>query len=92
MSTVEEKARALVCAGGLLIEIARDESLPVAIRRRAVVIARHFPTAGEVVLEANLALRGAGQAPLVTTEQQASWFKDCRHGALTYGTRLDWPD
>ena len=31
-------------AGGFLIEIARDESLPLAVRRQAVVIARHFLT------------------------------------------------
>lgn len=92
MSTVEEKARALVWAGGFLVEVARDESLAIAIRQRAVTIARHFPTAGEVVLEANLVLRAAGEAPLVTKEQQASWAKDCKHGALTYGTRFDWPD
>lgn len=44
MTTPDERTRALVWAGGFLIELARDRSLSLDVRRRAVVIARHFPT------------------------------------------------
>ncbi len=44
----DERTRALLWAGGFLIELARDDSLPLDIRRRAVVIARHFPTIEDV--------------------------------------------
>lgn len=45
---MNERSRALVWAGGLLIELARDKGLPLDLRRRAVSIARHFPTIEEV--------------------------------------------
>lgn len=92
MSTLEEKTRALVWAGGFLVEVARDESLPLAVRRRAVTIARHFPTGGEAVLEANLALSRTSDSNLICHDQQRSWANDCKHGPLTYDTRLAWPE
>jgi hypothetical protein len=39
MTTPNERSRALVWAGGFLIEIARDKRLPLDIRRRAIAIA-----------------------------------------------------
>jgi hypothetical protein len=41
MTTLSERARSLVWAGAFLVELAKDESLPIAVRRTAVVIARH---------------------------------------------------
>lgn len=58
MTMPHERARALVWAGGFLIELARDEALPITVRRRAVAIARHFPTAGEVMLAASFSENG----------------------------------
>lgn len=91
MSTFDEQTRALVWAGGFLIEIARDESLPLPLRQRAVEIARHFPTQGDLLLDARFrspATIGAGGA---THEEMLSWAKDCKHGPLTEGTKLAWP-
>lgn len=48
MTMPYERTRALLWAGGFLIEVARDESLPIAVRQRAVAIARHFPTIEDV--------------------------------------------
>lgn len=79
-----ERTRALLWAGGFLIELARDRSLPLAVRRRAVVIARHFPTIEDV---STLAYH-PGLAPL---SEVSSWEDGCPAGALTYGTRLTWP-
>lgn len=47
-----ERARALVLAGGFLVSVANDLKLPLAVRRRAIVIARHFPTTYEVAFAA----------------------------------------
>lgn len=48
MTMQDERTRALVWAGGFLVELARNDSLPLNVRRRAVVIARHFPTIEDV--------------------------------------------
>jgi len=48
MTMPHERTRALLWAGGFLIELARDENLPIAVRQRAVAIARHFPTIEDV--------------------------------------------
>lgn len=48
MTMPDERTRALLWAGGFLIELARDDRLPVDVRRSAVAIARHFPTIEQV--------------------------------------------
>lgn len=48
MTTPSERARALVWAGGLLVELAQDKRLPLDVRNSARVIARHFPTVRDV--------------------------------------------
>ncbi|HEY4093581.1 MAG TPA: BPSL0761 family protein [Luteibacter sp.] len=50
MTTPSERARALVWAGGLLVELAQDKRLPVDVRNSAIAIARHFPTVRDVSL------------------------------------------
>lgn len=42
MTLPDERTRALIWAGGFLIELALDESLSLRFRPQAVVIARHF--------------------------------------------------
>src|SRR3546814_5792017 len=44
MTMPHERTRALVWAGGFLVDLAHNKKLPVEVRRSAVVIARHFPT------------------------------------------------
>ena len=48
MTMPHERTRALLWAGGFLIELARDENLPTTVRQRGVAIARHFPTIEDV--------------------------------------------
>ena len=57
MTMPHERTRALLWAGGFLIELARDASLPISVRQRAIVIARHFPTIEDVST-----LSGAGHS------------------------------
>lgn len=92
MTVPDERARALVWAGGFLIEVARDKSLPLRIRRQAVSIARHFPTASEVLLAASLFEKGLGGLDLAGPKPGVNWAADCPHGPLTYGTRLRLPE
>lgn len=93
MSTPREQARAVVWAGGFLIELASDDSLPLAVRQRAVMIARHFPTVSEVLLGRRLSERQL-EPPQPSTggEVEDDWIADCPLGPLTYATRLPWPD
>mgnify|MGYP003578782490 CR=1 FL=1 len=48
MTLPNERTRPLIWAGGLLIDIVRDETLPLPLRRKAATIARHFPTVEDV--------------------------------------------
>jgi hypothetical protein len=89
MTTVRERARSLVWAGALLVELATDESLPIALRRSAVVIARHFPTTLDIDRMAS-----APFAPVERTSQEdlVEWLKDFPRGPLLDSTRLRWPE
>lgn len=90
MTMPNERSRALVWAGGFLIELARDKSLPLAIRQNAVQIARHFPTIEQVSSMANPGpLTGVG---LEDPDAHPEWADDCRLGPLRYSTRLSWPE
>ncbi|EIL89198.1 BPSL0761 family protein [Rhodanobacter sp. 115] len=89
MTMPSERARSLVWAGAFLVELAKDESLPLAVRRAAVVIARHFPTTYDISYMARLPF------PMVEIESPdeiAAWLKDYPHGPLRDSTRLAWPE
>lgn len=93
MTMPDERARALVWAGGFLVELARDASLPLYVRQRAVMIARHFPTAGEVMLAAAVIESGTGVGlALGTADDGRDWRVGCPHGPLTMSTKLEWPE
>lgn len=92
MSTPEEQARALVWAGGLLVQISRDRSLPLDLRRQATVIARHFPTVediGHLATQSASFVKGVGR---LSQEELEISCNDLKHGPLTDGTRLRWPE
>lgn len=91
MTMPSERTRAIVWAGGLLIDIARDRTLPVALRRRAVVIARHFPTTDDVSLMAN-AMKQNWHGPMLAPLEEAEVEDAGDHGPLTLRTRLGWPE
>lgn len=91
MSTAAERNRALIWAGGLLIEIARDRHLPIALRQRAVLIARHFPTIELVARSCLFRTSSEHSEATVDTLFDSAWLQDLEHGPLTESTRLAWP-
>lgn len=92
MTIPEERTRALVWAGGFLIELARDKSLPLAVRQRAVVIARHFPTIEQVSAMAQFRQPTGLGMGLDEPDEEPSTSEKGRHGPLRYSTRLAWPE
>lgn len=92
MTTPEERTRALVWAGGFLIELARDESLPLAVRRRAVAIARHFPTVEQVSAMAQFRHPTGLGMGLDVPKEEPSVSGESRFEPLRYSTRLAWPE
>jgi hypothetical protein len=92
MTLPVERTRALLWAGGFLIELARDKRLPLDVRRSAVVIARHFPTIEDVASMARFRHPSGLGIDLTSPQEVPSWAEDCRFGPLRYSTRLAWPD
>ena len=92
MTIPVERTRAMLWAGGFLIELARDDGLPFAVRQQAVVIARHFPTVEDVAFMARFRHPTGLGVGLVTPEEAGPWAEDCRFGPLCYSTRLVWPE
>lgn len=92
MTMPNERTRALVWAGGFLIELARDRSLPLDIRRRAVVIARHFPTIEDISATALLRYSVGHHATLTSPGEVEVENEGGRFGPLRYSTRLTWPE
>ena len=91
MTMPDERTRALVWAGGFLVELARDDSLPLSIRRRAVVIARHFPTIEDISAMAQSRQPSGMSMSMASPDETSSWAEDCRHGPLRHSTHLAWP-
>lgn len=92
MTMPDERTRSLLWAGGFLIELARDTTLPVTVRRRAVVIARHFPTIEDVSAMALFRHSSGLGVGLASPSEASHWAEDCRYGPLRYSTRLAWPE
>ena len=84
LTTPDERSRALVWAGGFLIEVATNSQVPKEIRQKAVAIARHFPTAHEIDLMA----RYPGVVKFAPAAARPEWVEDYEHGPLTDSTRL----
>lgn len=90
MTTPDERTRSLLWAGSFLIELAQDKTLPLRVRRSAVVIARHFPTIEQVGQMASFqdpSRFGIGLAP----PGEVAWEGEWPLGPLRYSTRLAWP-
>lgn len=92
MTMPEERTRALLWGGSFLIEIARDPSLPLAVRRRAVAIARHYPTIEDVTAMACFRHPSGLGVGLALPQEVSGWRESCRTEPLTYATRLEWPE
>ena len=89
MTMPNERTRSLVWAGAFLIEVARDKRLPIAVRRSAVVIARHFPTTSDLERMSSLPF------PVTALEWPgdiSEWLEDFPHGPLRDSTRLALPE
>ena len=89
MTTPDERTRALLWAGGLLIEFARDESLPLDIRQQAVAIARHFPTYEDI---SNMARHASALGMDLKNPTLVDMADGCPLGPLRQSTRLAWPE
>lgn len=88
MTMPDERTRALLWAGGFLVELALDESLPLDVRQRAVAIARHFPTYEDVSSMA----RSLSELGTDLVDPAAVEMADaCPLGLLRQSTRLTWP-
>lgn len=93
MTTASERTRAMVWAGGFLIDLAQDKRLPLEVRRRAVVIARHYPTIEQVSGMAMFRHQPSGLGLELTDPfEDRGWAEQCRSGPLRYTTRLAWPE
>lgn len=90
MTMPDERTRAMIWAGGFLIELARDDSLPLHVRRSAVVIARHFPTI-ETVATMSAFRHSSGLGMGLAAPSEVGWSEGCPLGPLRYSTRLEWP-
>lgn len=92
MTMPDERIRALLWAGGFLIELAQDDGLPLTVRRRAVVIARHFPTIEDVSAMALFRHPSGFGLGLTSPTEVRSRNEEGRFGPLRYSTRLAWPE
>lgn len=92
MTMPDERTRALLWAGGFLIELARDERLPLEVRRRAVAIARHFPTVSDVSSMAKFRHSSGLGVGLCDPSEIHRDPRDFPFGPLIYSTRLEWPE
>ena len=91
MTIADERTRAMLCAGGFLIELARDKELPLAVRQRAAQIARHFPTIEDVGSMAASLHPVVGGSQLRSPDPDDDPIEYGRHGPLRYSTRVAWP-
>ena len=90
MTTPIERVRALVWAGGFLIELARDTTLPLGLRRKAAKIARHFPTIDQIASTGSLAPSASSAHP--SLDDLTEWTTELRHGPLKESSRISWPE
>lgn len=91
MTMPNERTRALLWAGSFLVEVARNKSLPLELRRQAVVIARHFPTIEDIGSMATPQYTALFGSPLAHPSE-VDWRDKGDPGPLTYSTRLAWPE
>src|SRR3546814_14556442 len=79
-------------SGGVLVDLAHNNKLPVEVRRSAVVIARHFPTIEQITHMAMLQDPAGFDAGLSSPNANPEWCEGMKHGPLTFSTRLSWPE
>ena len=91
MTIPKERTESLLQAGGFLIELARDKTLPLPVRQRAAAIARHFPTMEDL----NHMAAPAGpldlSPPISAPDPELDPANYGEFGPLRYSTRVAWP-
>lgn len=92
MTTPDERTRALLWAGGFLVELARNDSLPLNVRRHAVAIARHFPTIEDVSAMSQFRPSSGLAVELASPAEVHLGNEESRFGLLRHSTRLAWPE
>jgi hypothetical protein len=92
MTMPDERTRALLWAGSFLVDTARDQALPLPIRRRAATIARHFPTVEDIGWLAESIRESVLSIQLASPEQALPEQSDWDFEPLRHSTRLSWPD
>jgi hypothetical protein len=65
--------------------------LPVDVRRRAVVNARHFPSIEDVSRMA-MFRHSSGFGVGLASPSDTDWAEGCPCGPLSLSTRFDWPE
>lgn len=93
MTTSDERTRAMIWAGAFLVELAKSSELPLAVRQRAVWVARHFPTIEDIGTMAAFRHEPTGLGMgLDPPDSVAELLKSFPRGALYRSTRLEWPN
>lgn len=91
MTMPDERTRAVLWAGGFLIELAHDESVPMKRRRQAVAIARHYVTRSDLAL-LHMALSSSIYGSYFAHPNEVYDKRDFPFGTLNTFTRLRWPE
>lgn len=91
MTTPDERTRALLWTGALLKEVALDHRLPIDMRQQPVVLARHYPTLGDVHHIAIMSAASGFDEPLARPDEIPAWEDGCSRGPLLDSTRVPWP-
>ena len=91
MTMPDERTRALLWAGSFLVDVARDKTLPMPLRRKAVMIARHFPTVEDVTWLAESIRDSVLSIQLASPAQALPEQGDWDFAPLRHSTRLSWP-
>lgn len=91
MTTLYERTRALLWTGAFLKDVSLDTRLPIDVRKTATILARHYPTVGDVRHLAILTSDPKLGEPLARPDEVPGWEQSCKHGPLTDATRLPWP-
>lgn len=91
MTMLDERTRALLSAGDLLVDISRDHSLPLPLRRRAATIARDFPTIEDIVWVVESLRDSVLSVGLAIPENVLAEVGRLDFTPLQHSRRLRWP-
>lgn len=92
MTIPYERTRAVLWAGGFLVQLNYDRRVPIDVRRTAHQIARHFPTAEEVRTLSHLQMADGTSGMFERPSDLGDLRESCPGEPLTCNPRLAWPD